>query len=283
MSVVLRESYERYRQVCIKESMNKYQEQSVENLSSHKFSYFRDGSPAKYKAVIDGVIPQQDVQAFIQGRGAHTLILEGRNKYLSEYVVGGPVNQKTGKAFGRETKTFKHWLIEERVDINRLLTIEEDKLNEVLAKSARNNPIVVDILSDGIAESVIRTEYLGVNCQVRPDWISPHYGIIDLKTCAELARFERDARYKFNYIANAAFYRSVIGASLGSDYLDLPFLFIAIEKNAPYSAGVFEVDPALLDMYEQVNEKSIERLKECRANNKWPNNFEGITTITNAV
>lgn len=40
---------------------------------------------------------------------AHTLILEGRHRYESEFAVGGPINPKTGNPFGSGTKAFAEW------------------------------------------------------------------------------------------------------------------------------------------------------------------------------
>ena len=40
------------------------------------------------------------------GRAAHTLILEGRERFLAEYAIGGPINEKTGQPYGTTTKAF---------------------------------------------------------------------------------------------------------------------------------------------------------------------------------
>ena len=45
------------------------------------------------------------------GRAAHCLILEGRMAFDDQYLVSdGPVNAKTGEAFGRTTKSYSDWL-----------------------------------------------------------------------------------------------------------------------------------------------------------------------------
>jgi hypothetical protein len=37
-----------------------------------------------------GLIPRKDSDAFVVGRAAHVLILEGRERFEAEFAVGGP-------------------------------------------------------------------------------------------------------------------------------------------------------------------------------------------------
>ena len=66
---------------------------SGEFMSSHLLADFRE-SPALFRKEINGEIEQKDTPAFVLGRAAHCLILEGRNAFDREYVVtDGPINR----------------------------------------------------------------------------------------------------------------------------------------------------------------------------------------------
>ncbi|MDD4431673.1 MAG: PD-(D/E)XK nuclease-like domain-containing protein, partial [Bacteroidales bacterium] len=79
---------------------------SGEFMSSHLLADFRE-SPALYRKKVQGQIQENESAAFIMGRAAHCLILEGRNAFDKEYVVSdGPINPRTGESYGSKTKAF---------------------------------------------------------------------------------------------------------------------------------------------------------------------------------
>ena len=79
---------------------------SGEYMSSHLLADFRE-SPALYRKEINGEIEQKDTPAFVLGRAAHSLILEGRTAFDRDFVVtDGPVNPKTGEPYGAKTKAY---------------------------------------------------------------------------------------------------------------------------------------------------------------------------------
>ena len=84
-----------------------------------------------------------------------------------------------------------------------------DALVSNMAESVRTHELPASLLSEGIAEGVVRANYCGVACQIRMDWFEPHQGIVDLKTCDDLTWFEADAR-RFGYGHQVAFYRAVL-------------------------------------------------------------------------
>ena len=65
-----------------------YHEQSRTGkyLSSHLLADFRE-SPALYHKKVTGEIEDKDSSAFVIGRAAHCLILEGRKAFDRDYVV----------------------------------------------------------------------------------------------------------------------------------------------------------------------------------------------------
>ena len=61
----------------IREPSDTYHAKAKEHLSSHALGDFRR-CPALYRKKQLGLIPRKDSDAFVVGRAAHVLILEGR-------------------------------------------------------------------------------------------------------------------------------------------------------------------------------------------------------------
>jgi hypothetical protein len=203
------------------------------------------------------------------GRATHTLILEGQETFLQEYEVGGPINPKTGQPFGANTKTFAEWQASHGKFV---LTIAQFELLQKMAEGVHSHELACELLSEGVAEGVVRTEYCGLPCQIRMDWLHPRRGLIDLKTCDDLTWFESDAR-RHAYAHQLAFYRAVLAKVVGEL---VPVHFIAVEKREPYRAGVWLIGDDTLGIAQQENEAAIERLKRCQATDSWPTGYEEV-------
>ena len=65
--------------------------------------------PLLYRKWQLGEINDEDRPAYVVGRAAHSLILEGREEFDDQFAVGGPINPKTGAPFGAATKAFAEW------------------------------------------------------------------------------------------------------------------------------------------------------------------------------
>ena len=237
-------------------------------LSSHLLGDFRR-SPALYHKKVTGEIPPSDSPALALGRAAHTLILEGRAAFDEEFrVSNGPLNPKTGEAYGRLTKAYREWADEQ----TRAVVSERDFGFLVkLQKSVWLHKAASELLTEGFAEGVVRRGYRGVPCQIRCDWMCPA-GLVDLKTCDSLDYFEGAAR-ALGYVHQMAFYRAILREATGET---LPVHFIAVEKSEPLRCGVWRLADAVLDEAERQNESAIARLLECRRTDTWPTGFEEV-------
>ena len=91
-----------------KEPAETYHAQAARYLSSHQRSLFRE-CPLHYRKRQLGRSVDEDSPAYVVGRAAHSLILEGREAYDSEFAVGGSINPKTNAPFGPNTKAFVEW------------------------------------------------------------------------------------------------------------------------------------------------------------------------------
>ena len=108
------------------------------------------------------------------------------------------------------------------------------------------------------------------------DWFSPEYGLVDLKTCDSLKWFENDCR-RYGYLYQMAFYHAVIELALD---VSVPVHIIAVEKNEPFSTGVWELSPGVLEEAKQVNEAALARCRKCLCTGQWPTGYEGTRIIS---
>ncbi|MDD5698885.1 MAG: PD-(D/E)XK nuclease-like domain-containing protein [Victivallaceae bacterium] len=250
----------------ITEPAEEYHAKRDRFLSSHALVDFRK-CPEFFHKKETGAIIDEDRPAYVIGRATHTLTLEGMDKFNAEYTVGEPINEKTGKAYGKNTQAYQSWL--EAQDKPVISPRDFDFIKRLQIAVHLHNG-AAKLLQDGVAEGVVRTEYRGVPCQIRMDFFNSESGIIDLKTCDNLDYFEFDAR-RFQYLHQAAFYRAVLREASGTAY---PFHLIAVEKQEPFRCGVWRISDDALASAESENAAAIERLKHCRAEKLWPTGYE---------
>ncbi|MEX0716605.1 MAG: PD-(D/E)XK nuclease-like domain-containing protein [Planctomycetaceae bacterium] len=250
----------------IRESASLYHAEAGRHLTSHLLADFRK-SPLLYHKKRTGLVRDEDRPAYLLGRAAHVLILEGRKRFDEEFAVGGPVNPKTGSVYGANTKAFAEWAAAQGKSV---LTQEQFDLLLRMHLGVARNELATSLIAEGVPEGVVRTEYRGRACQIRMDWLHPERGFVDLKTCDDLTWFESDAR-RFGYVYQMAFYRAVLAEAVGEK---VPVHFVAIEKKEPFRCGVWQVSNEVLGIAERENEQAIERLGRCERSGHWPTGYE---------
>lgn len=200
-------------------------------------------------------------------------ILEGHDAYAAAFALGGPINPQTSKPYGATTQAFRAWAA---AQARPVLSHEQVELIEQMACGVAMNNEAVDLLVDGRSEGVVRAEYCGTPCQIRIDWLNPHRGIVDLKTCDDLTWFEADAK-RYGYPKQMAFYQAVLAQVLDGDMV--PVHLIAIEKKEPFRCGVWRVTDDALTIARQENEAAIRRLLACRKDDHWPTGYEEVRML----
>ncbi|NIA07162.1 MAG: hypothetical protein GWP14_05940 [Actinobacteria bacterium] len=241
-------------------------------LSSHQLLDFIR-CPWLHRKKQLGMIEDKDSPAYLVGRAAHTRILEGRDVYGEAFAQGGPINERTGKPYGSDTKAFAQW---QQVQGKPVLSHNQVELIEKLAAGVSMNAEAVDLLLYGQAEGVVRANYCGPPCQIRIDWLHPHQGIVDFKTCDDLTWFEADAR-RYGYHRQMAFYRAVLAQVLNG--LLVPVHIIAVEKKEPFRCGVWRVGEDTLAIAQSENEAAIRRLIQCQQTDLWPTGYEEVRIL----
>ena len=253
------------------EPASEYHARAGEFLSSHQLLDFMK-CPWLHRKKALGMIEEKDSPAYFVGRAAHVRILEGRDAYEAAFALGGPINPRTNRPFGANTKAFAQWAAEQGKPV---LSHDQVELIENMASGAAMNDAAVDLLLYGRAEGVVRATYCAVPCQIRIDWTHPHRGIVDLKTCDELTWFEADAR-RYRYPTQMAFYQSVLAEVLGEH---VPVHIVAVEKREPFRCGVWRVSDDTLAIARKENQAAIRRLIRCRDLGDWPTGYEEVRIL----
>lgn len=256
--------------VLIRETDEQYRQKANEFLTSHQLAEFRR-CPLLYQRRKAGLVPDEDRPAYLVGRAAHVRILEGQEKYKADFAIGGPINPSTGRPFGAGTKAYAEWA---HAQGKPVLTDDQAALIEELAAGVGANPEAVDLIVEGVAEGVVRAEY-GVPSQIRLDWLNPHRGIVDLKTCDDLTWFEADAK-RYGYVYQMAFYRAVLARAINQL---VPVHIIAVEKKEPFRCGVWRIGDDMLAIAQKENEAAIQRLKRCQERDLWPTGYESVRVL----
>ena len=231
--------------------------------------YIRD--PAIFRASREGRIPFKRSKAMDIGTALHTIVLEGDEAYNARYMRSeGPINDKTGKPYGTQTKAYKDW--RESLDPSiELITPADHALVMAMLDSVADHTEAARLLADGTPEGVVRTEIEDEPVQVRIDWYNHTVPcMVDLKTTADLDQFTdqfRDLRYDIQ----AAWYGIVFRAVHG---FTPAFRYIAVEKKAPHRVGVFRLAQPVIDIAADECMAVLRSMGETE-----PGRFDGLITI----
>lgn len=255
------------------EPADAYHAQADRFLSSHQLLDFMK-CPWLLHKKRSGLIHEGESASFLIGRATHVRVLEGREAYESAFALGGPINPQTGKPFGANTQAFRNWA---EVQGKPVLSHEQIDLVEQMASGVAMNNEAVDLLLYGRSEGVVRADYCGTPCQIRIDWLHPHRGIVDFKTCDDLTWFEADAK-RYGYHKQMAFYQAVLAQALGG--IKVPVHLIAVEKKEPFRCGAWQVTDDTLAIAKQENEAAIRRFIDCQKRAQWPTGYEAIRMLS---
>jgi len=261
----------------IEEDLQTYNQKRSEYLSSTDLKTFIKESAADLKYQMDN--PNNEAKpAWILGNGVHTQVLEGLQEYGNRYIIGCPKNRE-GKEVGYKSDAYKIAREQANKEGKEIISTEDHATAMNMRKSCLKHPLVKDILSQGVSEMVLRTEFMGIKCQCRFDRLSPVWGIPDLKTTRDLHYFEKDARYKFGYFYQAAYYQT-LAYHVAPEFGYLPFCFFVVESKPPYKVGVFEMDSEMLEYHRHEIIDHLNQLRDCRERDVWPTGFDHLRTIT---
>lgn len=185
-----------------------------------------------------------------------------------------------------QTAAAREQRVAERAAGNVPLLAKDYQRAKEVARAVRNNPTAAALLRPdrGVAEQSLfwRDPQTGVWRRGRPDWRTTSAEgrclIVDVKSTESAAPkdFARSI-YKFGYHQQGAQYRDGVIA-LGIDK-DPEFLMIAVEKQPPYVAEVYAIEPFHLELGAARNRRALEVFKDCTESGRWPGYTDDITYL----
>lgn len=222
-------------------------------------------SPMHARAYLDG--EREEPTAAMQfGTALHACVLEPE-LFADQYrVFEGDRRTKDGKARYEELQASGKSIIS---------AADFDAIAAMTAR-IRHHEAARYLLDDGIAESSVFWQHTptGLECKCRPDfWTADGSTLVDLKTCedASPAAFARSVA-AYRYHVQAAHY--MVGTQAKR------FLFVAVEKKAPYAVAVYELDSAALTEGHRLRDRDLEQYASCQEFGVWPGYPADIQTLT---
>ena len=215
-------------------------------------------NPKKY--LHDKTAESVTTKAMEEGTAVHTFFLENelfKNRYCFK-----------PKAFNGRTKEGKQWM-EEHGHLNILAAEWEENLIH-MNHSFLDSPAKIIYDKKGLTElSYFSEDLSGIKAKCRPDWISSDgHTVVDLKTTQDASPkgFQKSIA-NFGYHIQSSFYMRVL------QNLDVPvkeFIFIAIEKTAPFCVGVYRASAEMLEEGNKKVDEAIDKILWCKENDSYP-------------
>lgn len=201
-------------------------------------------------------------EAFLLGNLVHTLVLEPH--LIDERYVSIP-------QIDRRTKQGKIDYDEFLSSANGRSLVKPEILDMAVAMSAviTKNETAMHLLEGAVFEKSIywTHEPTGILCKARPDVWNGHV-VCDLKTTKDASyRGFQSAAYKDGYFLQAAMIYEAT-KSIGKPFDN--FVFMCIEKEKPYSVGLYMLDEDALQFGIDMFHSLMQRFAECQRTNVWP-------------
>jgi len=207
-------------------------------------------SPAHFKT------PQKETDAMRIGRVAHEYILEGVKNFV------------TSPFDSFRTKEAREWRDAQTLPI---ITAAEIETIHAMREAVKRHPEAARLLSDGQAEQTFFFDEptTGAPCRCRTDWMTGDGVIVDLKTTTDASpKGFAKAVQKFRYHVQDAFYTDGVEASTGCRPTD--FVFIAVEKTAPFGVGVYRLSEGLREEGRDLYLDNVATWLQCTERDEWP-------------
>ena len=226
------------------------------------------GTAAHYRAKVT-LPPDPPTAAQIFGRLVHSAVLENKTDHFVELPPEFP---------DFRTKSAQQWRDSQTVPV----------LSHDSAAAIRG--VVTAVWSNGLVRSILSRpgnnevsgfkfhDSTGLLMKARADRVtesdSGETVIVDLKTCAlgeaSPEGFSK-AIWNWGYHRQAAYYLDVWGAS--------SFVFLAVEKEAPFASAVYVLDSDAVFIGRRDNERDLCTVAECQRSGLWPAYPEHVESI----
>lgn len=221
--------------------------------------------PQKYRYTKDHPEEREETPALLFGSMVHKYVLEF-DDFDSEYATAPEVDRRTkeGKALWSE--------FAEKLHGRKAISLEDKAKLEEIRKAVMSDPKIAKLLSgEGETETSYywTDEKTGLLCKCRPDRVNTELNyLIDLKTTTDASpeAFAKSV-YNYRYHVQAAWYMR--GYEQATGIKPDGFVFIAVEKTAPYLIAVYLINDIDIELGMEEAEKDLQILKNCTESGNW--------------
>lgn len=224
--------------------------------------------------------PRIETEAMKFGKAVHSCLFE--NQYFQD-------TYKTAPNIDKRTKSGK--VLHEEFLVNNankiIISYDDMAAVKLIYDSILNKKTSKIILSNGLAEHELYwvDKDTNIECKAKLDYLIepcaqfPNGLIIDLKTTtnAEPNEFAKSI-YNFGYYNQQAFYCDAVKAIYKTDDYP-PFIFIPVEKTAPFECSFLAGDETMLNIGLQENLKLLNLYKKCLESDNWFGYEDKVQTI----
>ena len=209
---------------------------------------------------LDGLITRKGSAALNFGTAFHLKVLQPH--LFATQISPEPLNPKTGRPYGQETKAFQEWA-DANPGMVAMSTAELETMNRMMSRCPSDilaifNPAI------GEAEMSVYRQIAGVETKCRPDWVQAAT-ITDLKTIGNIADIEKHIN-KFKYWFSHAWYRMIMKEETGRAYT---FRFVFAEKNPPHRWRLVELDAEWVQYADHLCDLTLGAIAMAQSTDNW--------------
>jgi|GEM_PF-2546176 len=250
-------------EVCYLQADGDYRRQAGESQSHLKSILI---SPAHYQANKKRSFRSSSVM--MVGTATHCKALEGDKTFETNYILKPDYVKYTTKE-GRDWRDAQRGKTILANDGNDRQWDSVIGMTETLRQMEWFNPKQKDYRK--FNEVSFYWEEQGITCKARLDRVlvlKDEVHVLDLKTTDSISidKFQSKC-VDLGYDFQAGWYSHAAELVYGKP---ARFTFVAIERNEPWSVGIFEVPPDMILEARRKNELALKKLRQCLDTNEWP-------------
>lgn len=249
-----------------------YQKMEGLNASGMK-TLFNFTEEHYYEERFNGVEKKEtDAQRF--GFLLHAAVLEPEY-FLNHYAVEPEADKRTSAG----KNIYRDWIEKQKADALIINKKEYDQLMGILDKLSGHST-ASRLLGTGLREvSMWWTDPItDILCKGRPDAITSHFDIVDIKTCKDARPQSFFSQVdRLCYDLQAAHY--IEGLKAIGKNRNPEFIWIAIEKEPPYALAVYPASIPIIDGGFKKARIAIAKYKKAKETGVWPGYNQDFTPL----
>ena len=248
-------------------------------------------TPSHYRAWVDEVVEETETETAAKtfGKALHCAVLEPE-LFERTYIMARehPFNRvsdrlRNAKKPSQSTlDAIAYWDAWQREMGDKIEIGAKDSIRlRGMAKAVHEHPIAGKFFAGGMAEAtcIYDDPRTGLRCKTRMDyWREDLWMIGDLKS-AEDANPRAFARSVVNYGYHLQHAHYTSGPQVLFGREAPRFLFCAVEKEPPYSVGVYMLDADAETRGHELRDRAMDALDTCLRTDEWP----GLPPVVNTL